>query len=159
MISEEGSMRKAWALSLAALLVVGASAGIFTARGGRARTSPRRPRTSRSGYGDGVPLSTVEAVRAHRRVTVIFTVVNKARSRTTASSTGSSRTSSIPGSRRSSHQVKKKGKYSYLCTDPRKRAARPEGDVRSRRKVKKPPVTPLPRRRRPRRRRRRRRST
>ena len=111
-------MRKAFGLTvLAALLVVGTAAGIFTARGG-ASPSVTKPPTVRitvtaTDYRFALSKQYVPVVGT----TVIFTVVNKGKITHNFFIAGKITKKLNPGqSQKITVKFKKKGKFSYLCT-------------------------------------------
>jgi plastocyanin len=111
-------MRKAFGLTvLAALLVVGTAAGIFTARGG-ASPSVKKPPTvkvtvSATDYRFALSKQFVPVVGT----TVIFTVVNKGKVSHNFFIAGKITKTLQPGqSQKITVKFKKKGKYAYLCT-------------------------------------------
>ena len=128
-------MRKAFGLTiLAALLVVGTAAGIFTARGG-ASPSVTKPPTVKitvnaTDYRFALSKQYVPVVGT----TVIFTVVNKGKISHDFFIAGKITKTLNPGqSQKITVKFKKKGKYAYLCTILGHAAARHEGQVRRRR--------------------------
>ena len=111
-------MRKAFGLSvLAALLVVGAAAGVFTARGG-ASPSVKKPPTVKitvtaTDYRFALSKQYVPVVGS----TVIFTVVNKGQVSHNFFIAGKITKTLNPGqSQKLTIKFKKKGKFAYLCT-------------------------------------------
>ena len=111
-------MRKAFGLTiLAALLVVGTAAGIFTARGG-ASPSVKKPPTVKitvnaTDYRFALSKQYVPVVGT----TVIFTVVNKGKISHNFFIAGKITKTLNPGqSQKITVKFKKKGKFAYLCT-------------------------------------------
>jgi len=111
-------MRKAFGLSvLAALLVIGTAAGIFTARGG-ASPSVTKPPTVKitvnaTDYRFALSKQFVPVVGS----TVIFTVVNKGKISHNFFIAGKITKTLQPGqSQKLTIKFKKKGKLAYLCT-------------------------------------------
>ena len=111
-------MRKAFGLSvLTALLVVGAAAGVFTARGG-ASPSVKKPPTVKitvtaTDYRFALSKQYVPVVGS----TVIFTVVNKGQVSHNFFIAGKITKTLNPGqSQKLTIKFKKKGKFAYLCT-------------------------------------------
>jgi plastocyanin len=137
-------MRRAFGLTvLAALLVVGAAAGIFTARGGASPNVAAKPPTVKitvtaTDYRFALSKQYVPIVGS----TVIFTVVNKGKITHNFFIAGKLTKKLNPGqSQKITVKFKKKGKYSYLCTVLGHAQLGMKGTFGVGVKVVKPPVT------------------